>query len=75
MSLILLNVVWAAVALLNESDTKLVFDEDNIVKGFVLKGPENYIPEIFVDHKYRAYPNGKSPTDIQESPAFFKIDT
>ncbi len=45
---------------LHKSDTKLVFDEDNIVKGFVIKWPDNYIPEIFVDHKHRACPNGKS---------------
>ena len=43
-----------------QSDIKLVYYEDGIVKGFIIKWQNNYIPEIFVDHKYRTYPNGKS---------------
>jgi len=39
---------------------KLVYDEDNTIKGFIIKWQNNYIPEIFVDHLYRTYPNSKS---------------
>ena len=45
---------------LKRSNTKIVYDEDNIVKGFIVKYENNYIPEIFVDHQYRTYPNGIS---------------
>ncbi len=45
---------------IEQSDVELVFDEDDIIKGFIIKWQNNYIPEIFVDHQYRAYPNGKS---------------
>lgn len=44
---------------IKQSDVKLVYDEDDIIKGFIIKR-QNYIPEIFVDHQHRAYPNGKS---------------
>jgi len=40
--------------------TRLVCDEDSTPVGFVLRHPDNYIPEIFVDHSHRTYPNGKS---------------
>lgn len=45
---------------IKKSDAKLVYDEDDIIKGFIIKWQNNYIPEIFVDHQYRAYPNGES---------------
>lgn len=45
---------------IKKSDVKLVYDEDDIIKGFIVKWKNNYIPEIFVDHKHRAYPNGES---------------
>lgn len=45
---------------INKSDEMLVFDENKTIKGFILKWPNNYIPELFVDHQHRAYPNGKS---------------
>jgi len=45
---------------INESDVRLVYDEDAVVKGFIIKWQNGYIPEIFVDHLHRAYPNGES---------------
>jgi putative acetyltransferase len=45
---------------IGKSDVKLVYEEDDIVKAFILKWHNNYIPEIFVDHRHRAHPNGES---------------
>ncbi len=45
---------------IEQSDVELVFDEDDIIKGFIIKWQNNYIPEIFVDHQHRINPNGKS---------------
>ena len=45
---------------IKKSDVKLVYYKDEIIKGFIIKWQNNYIPEIFVDHQHRAYPNGKS---------------
>jgi len=47
-------------ATIKKSDVTLVYDEDDIIKGFIIKWQNNYIPEIFVDNQHRAYPNGKS---------------
>lgn len=44
----------------NVEGVKLVYDEDNTIKGFIIKWQNNYIPEIFVDHRYRTYPDSKS---------------
>ena len=41
-------------------DVMLAYDEDGIIKGFIIKWQNNYIPEIFVDHYHRTYSNGKS---------------
>ena len=48
--------------IIKKSDVKLVYDQDDIVRGFVLFGyiNPNYIAEIFVDHQQRTYPDGKS---------------
>jgi putative acetyltransferase len=45
---------------IKKSDLTLVYVEDYIIKGFIIKWQNNYIPELFVDNQYRAYPNGES---------------
>ena len=45
---------------INRVAMKLVYAEDDIIKGFIIKCQNDYIPEIFVDHQHRAYPNGQS---------------
>lgn len=45
---------------INENGTNLVYREDDIIKGFVIKREDGYIHEIFVEEKHRTYPDGRS---------------